>query len=124
MSDKKEIGFVRKHPLPGVYGICYKKRQIQIKNREIFFTDDNGLIKAFRSDPEISEFKPEPKAKEVVEYSEMSEKDLLKICKGKGLVDDNVDIKNTKKSDLVQILEEHDRVISAPENDQGEQNPK
>ena len=122
MSDKKkEIGFVRKHPMPGVYGTCYKKRQIQIKDREVFFTDDKGLIKLFMSDPEIMEFQPEPKAKEVVEYKKMSEKDLLKICKKRNLVHSKTDVKNTKKDDLIRTLEDYDAVNSAPENDQGEQ---
>lgn len=124
MSDKKEIGFVRKHPMPGVYGICYKKRQIQIKDREVFFTDDKGLIKIFMSDPEIMEFQPKPKAKEVLDYSKMSEKDLLEICKKRGLAGSNVKVDDTKKQELIIMLEEFDKKNSDPENDQGEQDPK
>ena len=122
MSDKKkEIGFVRKHPMSGVYGTCYKKRQIQIKDREVFFTDDKGLIELFMSDPEILEFQPEPKAKEVLDYSKMSEKDLLKICKKELLLLEEVKVTDVKRIDLVKMLEEYDRANSAPENDQGEQ---
>lgn len=125
MSDKKkELGFVRKHPMPGVYGICYKKRQIQIKNREVFFTDDKGLIKIFKTDPEIMEFQPEPKEKEVIEYAKMSEKDLLKICKKRGLAGSNVKVDDTKKQELIIMLEDYDKKNSKLENDQGEQDPK
>jgi len=121
----KEKQFCRSNPMPGVYGICHKKRQIQIKNREIFSTADDKLISIFENDPEITEFKVEIKSKnEVFDYLDMTESELLKLAKVRGLEKNDVTVKDTTKKGLIQELEEYDEENSKPENDQGESAPE
>lgn len=124
---KEKKLFVRKHPDAGVYGICWKKRQIEIKNREIFSTDDKELIKVFKSDPEIMEFTPpedeEGKESEVLDYYEMSERDLIAICKKRELVDEYFKVGDFSIEELVQTLKKYDKENSDPKNDPGEQTP-
>lgn len=120
----KEKQFVRSHPMPGVYGICHKRKQIQIKGREIYSTADQSLIKVFENDPEIMEFKVEIKTpNEILNYEDMKEAELLKLAKARGLEKNDVVVKDTTREGLIQELKEYDEINSKPENDQGERAP-
>jgi len=123
MSKEQRL-FCRKHPMTGIYGICHNRKQIQIKDREVFATEDEDLIKIFENDPEIVGFVApvgNEAAREVLDYNEMSDEELLELCKARDLCNRKVKVKNTVKKDLIAVLKDYDKDNSAPENDQGEQ---
>lgn len=123
MSKQKEKVFVRSNPLPGVYGTTYKGKFLEIKDREMFSTSDPDLIKIFKeSKGEIIEFKMlEEGGNEVLDYSKMKEVDLLKICKKRDLLSDNITVKDFTVKEFIDILQVDDEENSKLENDPGEQ---
>lgn len=123
----KEKSFCRKHPMPGVYGIRWKDQSIEIKDREIFTTDDQELIEVFKNDPEIMEYaapEAEEGTDEIIVYEDMKKEELLRMCKTRGLCKEDVGPKDVLKDDLVNMLEEFDQTNSSPADDQGEQAPE
>ena len=123
--SNKEKQFVRRHPMPGVYGLLWKGKHIEIKDRQIFSTADQGLIKKWQDDPEIVEFEVEIKTpNEILNYKDMKEAELLKLAKARGLEKNDVVVKDTTREGLIQELKEYDEANSKPENDQGEQAPE
>lgn len=116
--------FIRAKLAPGVYGILFKNKHIEIKDREIFITGDEKLIKVFEKDPEIEEFKPEIDDKTPKQYSDRTEQELLDMAKERGLEKDDVTTSDTTIEGLITELQEDDVNTSKPENDQGEQAPE
>ncbi len=123
MPVKLERKFVRSNLLPGVWGTCHKKVQIQIKDRDIYCTSDPSLIKLFENDREIMEFKPGVGDDAPKVYSDMAHDELLQLAKDRGLEKDDVTLQDTDIEGLIKELKEWDAEESKPENDQGEQPP-
>ena len=119
----KEKVFVRSNSLPGVYGATYKGKLLEIKDREMFPTSDPDLIKIFKeSKGEIIEFKiSEEGGNEVLDYLKMKEVDLLKICKKRNLLSDDITVKDFTVKEFIDILQVDDEENSKLENDPGEQ---
>lgn len=110
--------FVRKQSMPGVYGIRFNNRHIEIKDRDVFSTRDDDLIKVFKGDPEIIEYVPESKSKGPEVYSDMSMDKLTDLCAERSLP------KPDRIETAIELLKEWDKENSKEENDQGEQAPE
>lgn len=118
MSNYEPKKFVRKHPSPGVYGIKYKRRHIEIKDRQIFITGDEGLKKIFADDPEIIEFQPEPYDQDPKGYKDMTSEALKNTLQERHLKVPSTDL------EAISSLKKYDEENSKAKNDQGEQAPE
>lgn len=60
--------------MPGIWGLSYKHRHYELKNREVLATNSAGLIKVLEADPEIMSFKDFNKAYPTDEQKKADEK--------------------------------------------------
>ena len=103
--------------MPGVYSLTFKDRRINIKDREIFVTGDEKLIKFFETDPEIVEFKPEDELEAPKVYSDLSKDELKAELTKRKLEADSIE-------KAIEVLKADDKEKSSSKNDPGEQTPE
>lgn len=115
----KQTLFIRKDVRNGIHTTTVDGKEIRIANREIYATDDKKIVKHLSDDESLNVYVPDPEVKAVKEYKDMTDDRLVKIAEDRAITD-----KCENRKELIDILNQYDKENSAPENDQGEQDPK